>query len=74
MEKLLEEIRKYIGCLYISDLHTSISKKQILELMKSMPEGRYTLEEWSGVCTYIFENKELSSAFKSYEELEKYLS
>lgn len=74
MEGLLETIQEVVGCFYLSDLHSYISKQQLLSIMEKLKLEQYSLNEWSGACSYIFEQGEAKLKFKTYQELIDYLS
>lgn len=74
MEGLLETIQEIVGCFYLSDLHRFVNKKRLLSIIGELKLEQYSLNEWSGACSYIFEQGEVELKFATYEELIEYLS
>lgn len=56
MEKnkgILDELKRIVGCLYISDLHDSCRFDQIKRALKEIEPGRYDDKEWREAFEYI---------------------
>lgn len=63
MEKnkgILDELKRIVGCLYISDLHDSCRFDQIKRALKEIEPGRYDDKEWREAFEYISGSKLLN--------------
>lgn len=50
---LLETLQRYVGCMYLSDLHGAASAKALIGAMAEIADDRFLLEEWKHAANYI---------------------
>lgn len=67
---LLENISFETGCSYLSDLHQPRLLPRIRQVVRGLPPGQFSLEEWNDAVTYITGKTLL---FASPEEAASYL-
>lgn len=72
---LLEALSKEIGCTYLSDLHETENRREVLRAMRKVSVGRYSIQAWNDAVWYITGiQSELSSERAAREKLREFCS
>lgn len=50
---ILDEVRRIVGCLYISDLHDSSRFEQVKKAVARIEPGSYDDKEWRETYEYV---------------------
>ena len=50
---LLETLSQKTGVTYLSDLHDLSNRQAILQAVRQVPSGRYSLQAWNDAASYI---------------------
>lgn len=52
-ETMLEYLRAACGCTFLSDLHSSLWNKSLIQGLKDAEAKGYSLEQWQAVYQYL---------------------
>ena len=67
---LLEDLARWTGCQYLSDLHQPDKRKEILKAAEKLDISKYSLGEWEDAIMYIAEQP---CSFNDAEGVREYL-
>ena len=67
---LLEDLARWTGCQYLSDLHQPDKRKEIFKAAEKLDISKYSLGEWEDAIMYIAEQP---CSFNDAEGVREYL-
>ncbi len=67
---LLDLLTEAVGCGYLSNLHLTENRKQLIKILRAIPTEEYSEKEWEDAARYLLGNENL---FTDAEEVRRVL-